>query len=72
MNYITSDSNTLIWLVFSIYTVSILFLIPSRDRSQSQVISTEATNDKALQFASGLVLRVVLIFPMLFLLKNVV
>jgi hypothetical protein len=72
MNYLTSDTNTLIWLWFTLYTFSVLFLIPLPFNLKEQTNSLEATNEKALQFASRLIVRTVLVFPMLFLLKDAV
>lgn len=72
MNYLISDRNTLIWLWFSLYTFTVLFLIPTPLVAKNQTNISEETDEKAIQFASRLVFRTALIFPMLFLLKNVV
>lgn len=70
MSYLLSDHNTLVWLYFIIYTLTIIFLVPTTKKSNKEPISTEVSNERALQFASQLILRTVLIFPMIFLLKN--
>ena len=72
MDYLTSDKNTLIWLIFTVYAVSVILIIPNTIDFQTKAVSIEANNDRALQLASGLVLRTCLILPMLILLKNVV
>lgn len=72
MNYITSNHHTLIWLWFTFYTFTILLFLPLPWKSQAESVSVEATNDKALQFASRLIVRTLFIFPMLFLLKNAI
>lgn len=72
MNYLISDRNTLIWLWFTLYTFTVLFLIPTPLRNKNQTNTLEDTNEKAIQFASRLVFRTALIFPMLFLLKDAV
>lgn len=71
MNYLLSDKNTLIWLVFTIYAVSALFIVPNVINLKSYTIS-EDINHNALQFASRLVLRIALILPMLSILKNTI
>ncbi|ELS00448.1 hypothetical protein Xen7305DRAFT_00001490 [Xenococcus sp. PCC 7305] len=71
MNYLLSDHNSLVWLYFILYAITIIFLVPSTNKkSNNQLVTAEVTNERALQFASQLVLRTVLIVPMLFLLKN--
>ncbi len=70
MSYLLSDKNTLVWLYFIIYTLTIIFLVPDNKKSNNEVISAEVSNEKALKFASQLILRASLIFPMIFLLKN--
>ena len=69
MDYLVSDKNTLVWLCFTIYACAALFLIPN---SNSQTESVNASNERALQFASRFMLRIALIFPMLFLLGNAI
>ena len=71
MEYLIADKNTLAWLMFTLYAVSALFIIPNRI-NVCQAASIEAVNDKALQFASRLILRIALIFPMLFVIKNTI
>lgn len=72
MNYLTSDKNTLIWFIFTVYAVSAIFIIPNNIDFKTEALSGDATNYKALQLASQLVLRTGLILPMLILLKNIV
>jgi hypothetical protein len=72
MNYLTSDCNTLIWLWFTLYTVTALFLIPLPFKFKTETDSLDANNEQALQFASRLVFRTILILPMLFFLKDAV
>ena len=71
MNYLLSDKNTLIWLMFTIYAVSALFIVPNVINLNSYAIS-EDINYNALQFASRLILRIALILPMLSILKNTI
>ena len=70
MSYLLSDKNTLVWLYFIIYTLTIIFLIPTTKKSNTESISTDVSNERALKFATQLILRSSLIFPMIFLLKN--
>ena len=70
MSYLTSDRNTLVWLCFTIYVMTAIFILPNAIEFKSR--SLDVSNQQALQFASRFVLRLVLIFPMVFLLKNVV
>lgn len=72
MNYLTYDNNTVIWFWFTFYTLTILFLIPLPQQAKNLLASAEKTNQQAIQLASGLVLRTVLIVPMLLLLKNAI
>ena len=72
MNNLVSDQNTLVWLWFTLYAVTILLLVPNNTQSQNQLETIEANNEKALQFASKMILRTVLIIPMLFLIKNTI
>ena len=70
MNYL-SDKNTLIWLVFTIYAVSALFIVFNVINLNSYAIS-ENINHNILQFASRLILRIALILPMLSILRNTI
>lgn len=72
MNYLSSNHHTLVWLWFTLYAVTILLLIPDNTQSQTQIETVEANNEKALQLASKMIIRTVLIIPMLFLLKNTI
>ena len=69
MAYLIADKNTLLWFMFTLYAVSALFIIPNRINYQ-KVLSVEAIDEKAVQFASRFILRIALIFPMLFIVKN--
>ena len=66
-----SDKNTLIWLFFTIYAVSALFIVPNVINLKSSTIS-EDIDGNALQFASRLVLRIALILPMLSIITNTI
>ena len=68
MNYLTSDTNTLVWFCFTVYTVTALFLLPNTIDLKFE--SQDASYQAALQFASRFVLRIALVFPMVFFLKN--
>ena len=68
MNYLTADTNTLVWFGFTIYVVTAVFLFPNA--IDFKLDDAEASYQKALQFASRFILRISLIFPMVFLLKN--
>ena len=70
MNYLLSDHNTWVWFYFILYALTIIFLVPNPIQSKTEVNSVENAEEKSLKFASNLILRTVLIFPMLFLLKN--
>ncbi len=69
MAYLIADKNTLLWFMFTLYAVSALFIIPNRINYQ-KVLSVEAIDEKAVQFTSRFILRIALIFPMLFIVKN--
>lgn len=70
MDYLTSNQNTLVWFCFTVYTITALFLVPSMAKPNSQAITVDNSPEQELQFASRLILRLALIFPMLILLKN--
>ncbi|MEM7590619.1 MAG: hypothetical protein AAF383_03710 [Cyanobacteria bacterium P01_A01_bin.83] len=85
MNYLVSDKNTLVWFCFTVYTITALFLVPNMVRTMgdaspssdlvkptSQAIPIDKSHNQELQFASRLILRLALIFPMVILLKNLV
>lgn len=71
MDYLVSH-HTLIWLWFIIYAVTIVFLIPNSSQKKAVLKTVEADKKKALDLGSKIILRTVLIFPMLFLLKNAI
>ncbi|MEL6493827.1 MAG: hypothetical protein AAFQ41_01725 [Cyanobacteria bacterium J06623_7] len=68
MNYL-SEQSTLVWIIFAIYAVSALFIVPNTVSSGPQADAAEH-NEQALGFASRFILRIVLILPMIVLLKN--
>jgi hypothetical protein len=68
MNYLISDQNTLVWFCFTVYVVAAVFILPSSIQFKSKTV--DISNQQALQFASRFVLRLSLIFPLVFLLKN--
>jgi hypothetical protein len=70
MNYLTADTNTLVWFCFTVYVVTAVFLLPNA--IDFQFNNVDISNQKALAFASRFVLRIALIFPMVFLLKSAV
>ena len=72
MNYLLSDKNSLVWLIFTTYTVATLFIIPRTSESEPQGIKSDLdlSNNRAIAFASRFIMRIVLIFPLLILLKS--
>jgi hypothetical protein len=70
MDYLTFNTNTLVWFCFTVYIVTAIFLLPNLIEFKSKKI--DISNQKALQFASRFILRTTLILPMVFLLKNAV
>lgn len=73
MNDLTSDTNTLVWFCFTVYVVTAIFLLPNViDFKFNNVDIVDISNQKALEFASRFVLRIALIFPIVFLLKSAV
>ncbi|MGV2830033.1 hypothetical protein [Myxosarcina sp. GI1(2024)] len=72
MDYFVSDKNTWVWFCFTVYTVSALFIVPDRTKTNAATISMAYGDRKALQFASRLIFRIALIFPMVFIIKNLI
>jgi hypothetical protein len=70
MNYLTSDTNTWVWFCFTVYVVTAVFLFPNG--IDFKFDNVDVSNQKALAFASRFALRIALILPMIFLLKNAV
>jgi hypothetical protein len=68
MNHLISDQNILVWFCFTVYVVAAVFILPSSIQFESKTV--DLSNQQALQFASRFVLRLSLIFPLVFLLKN--
>ena len=71
MDYLLSDRNTLIWLMFTIYVVSALFIVPNTI-FESSTVGDNTNNDRALQLASRLLMRIALILPMIFIIRNTI
>ena len=72
MDYLTSDKNILIWFIFTVYTISFIFIIPNTIYFPTKAVFIDTNNDRALKQAPGLLLRTALILSMLILLKNIV
>jgi hypothetical protein len=70
MDYLIADKNTLIWFCFTVYVVAALMILPNTIEFKSKTL--DISNQQALEFASRFVLRIALIFPMVFLLKNAI
>ena len=70
MNYLASDQNTLVWLCFTIYVLTAVFLFPNSIKFKAE--NLDVSTQQALQFASRFILRIALVIPMVFLLKNTV
>ena len=70
MNDLTLNYQTLIWFCFIVYTVTIVFLLPNKSHSKVGESIFKNNNEEALQLASKMLLRTVLIIPLLFLMKN--
>lgn len=52
MEYLTLDKNNLIWLVFTFYTVSAIFIIPN-NLSWEAKATADNTKDRAIKLASN-------------------
>ena len=72
MSYLFSDRNTLIWLMFAIYTVSALFVVSNGINLEASTENKDADSDRAVGFASQLLVRIALIVPMIFIIKNTI
>ena len=72
MNYLSSDRNTLIWLMFTIYAVTALFIVPNAIAFKSSAVENNASNNRAIEFASRFIMRVALIIPMIVIIKNTI
>ncbi len=70
MNHLMSAQNTLVWFCFTVYVLTAVFLFPNMSEFKSKTV--DVSNQQALQFASRFVLRIALIVPMVFLLKNAI
>ncbi|MGB5710215.1 MAG: hypothetical protein WBM44_04805 [Waterburya sp.] len=72
MNYLMSDKNTLVWFCFTVYTITALLIVPNNMNHNSETVPVDSSDEKELQFASRLILRITLLLPMIILLKNVI
>lgn len=70
MNYLTSDQNILVWFCFTVYVLTAVFLFPNSIKFKAADL--DISTQKALQFASRFILRIALIIPIIFLLKNTI
>lgn len=70
MNYLVSDKNTLIWFCFTLYAVTAVFLLPNIIEFKSSTI--DVSEQKIWQFTSRFILRIALVLPIVFLLKNAI
>jgi len=68
MNYLTLDTNALLFFCLTIYVIAAIFLLPNQ--INVKLDHADAASQKALQFAFRFVMRITLVFPMMFLLKN--
>lgn len=68
INSLVAGQNTLIWFCFTIYVVTAVFLFPNNIEPSSP--GSDVSDQQVWQFTSRFILRIVLILPMIFLLKN--
>ena len=71
MDYLFLDKNTLVWFLFTIYTISTLFILPNTIDLETLAVS-DVNSDRAINFASRFIMRIVLIFPIIFVIKNTI
>jgi len=69
MNHL-SEQNSIVWLIFIVYALTALLILPSFTGDRPPLKSAEEDNERAIGFASRFLTRMALIFPMLALLKN--
>ena len=72
MNYLLSDKNTFVWLMFTFYAMSALFIIPKAVNFESSSLANSINSDRSLQFAARFIIRTALILPMIFIIKNTI
>ena len=73
MDYLSSsDKNSLIWLMFTIYAVTALFIVPNAIAFKPSAIADDANNDRAIGLAWRFIVRVALVVPMIFIIKNTI
>ena len=70
MHYLASDKNTLVWFFFTAYTLTALLIVPNGLNPNSKSVSVYTSNEQELEFATRLILRIALIFPLLILINN--
>jgi len=68
MNYLMSDRNALVWFCFTVYVITAVLILPNTIEFKSGEL--DISSQQSLQFAARFVLRISLILPMVFLLKN--
>jgi hypothetical protein len=68
INYLMTEQSTLIWFCFTVYVITAVFLFPSNIEPSS--VTTDVGDQKVWQFTSRFILRIFLVLPMVFLLKN--
>ncbi len=70
MNNLISNTNTWIWFWFTVYVLATVVVLPNKLEFETMTVKT--TSQKALSFACRFIFRIVLIFPMIFLIKNII
>ncbi len=68
MNYLVSEQNILVWFCFTVYVFTAVFLLPDMNEFKSETLNISPQN--VVKFAARFICRIVLIFPIMFLLKN--
>jgi len=63
-----SDRNALVWFCFTVYVITAVLILPNTIEFKSGEL--DISSQQSLQFAARFVLRISLILPMVFLLKN--
>lgn len=68
MNHSLLNTNVWIWFWFVVYVIATLTILPNQIEFSSLTVKT--TSQTALNFACRFMFRIVLIFPMIFFIKN--